>query len=149
MPKAEEVPYQRLGQTLNRIRQRIQPTKFASPVFSHHIPVALRIAIPALGYTTLTVSAVAAGRPTRYPDEPALATSERSMANEHLDVAIEDNGTLTLTDRHSGRGIPGCSPSKTAPTSATAGITASPSTIRSSPPPRATLTSRSCRTARC
>ena len=101
--EGNEVPYQRLGQTLNRIRQRIQPTKFASPVFSHHIPVALKLAIPALGYTTLTVSAVAAGRPTRYPDEPAMATSERSMANEHLDVAIEDNGTLTLTDRHTGR----------------------------------------------
>ena len=101
--EGREVPYQRLGQTLNRIRQRIQPTKFAFPVFSHHIPVALRLVIPALGYTTLTVSAVVAGRPTRYPDEPALATSERSMANEHLNVSIEDNGTLTLTDRHTGR----------------------------------------------
>ncbi len=99
---AREVPYQRLGQTLNRIRQRIRPTKFPEVVMSHHIPVSLRLAIPAQGYTTLTVSAVAAGRPTRYPDEPALATSERSMANEHLDVVIEDNGTLTLTDRHTG-----------------------------------------------
>jgi alpha-mannosidase/mannosylglycerate hydrolase len=98
-----EVPYQRLGHTLNRLRQRIRPTKFAEAVISHHIPVALSVAIPAQGYTTLTVSAVAAGRPTRYPDEPALATSERSMANEHLDVAIESNGTLTLTDRHTGR----------------------------------------------
>src|ERR1019366_1787307 len=98
-----EVPYQRLGQTLNRIRQRIRPTKFPEAVMSHHIPVSLRLAIPAQGYTTLTVSAVAASRPTRYPDEPAIATSERSMANEHLDVVIEDNGTLTLTDRHTGR----------------------------------------------
>jgi len=98
-----EVPYQRLGQTLNRIRQRIRPTKFPEVVMSHHIPVSLRLAIPAQGYTTLTVSAVAASRSTRYPDEPALATSERSMANEHLDVVIEDNGTLTLTDRHTGR----------------------------------------------
>ena len=97
-----EVPYQRLGQTLNRIRQRIRPTKFPEAVMSHHIPVSLRLAIPAQGYTTLTVSAVAASRPTRYPDEPAIATSERSMANEHLDVVIEDNGTLTLTDRHTG-----------------------------------------------
>ena len=98
-----EVPYQRLGTTLNRLRQRIRPTKFPEPVMSHHIPVALQVAIPAQGYTTLTVSAVAAGRPTRYPEAPALATSERSMANELLDVAIEDNGTLTLTDRHTGR----------------------------------------------
>ena len=101
--EGREVPYQRLGQTLNRIRQRIRPSKFPEAVMSHHIPVALRLSIPAQGYTTLTVSAVAASRPTRYPDEPAMATSERSMANEHLDVAIEDNGTLTLTDRHTGR----------------------------------------------
>ncbi len=101
--EGREVPYQRLGQTLNRIRQRIRPTKFPEGVMSHHIPVTLRLAIPAQGYTTLTVSAVAAGRPTRYPDEPAMATSERSMANEHLSVAIEDNGSLTLTDRHTGR----------------------------------------------
>ena len=98
-----EVPYQRLGQTLNRLRQRIRPTKFPEGVMSHHIPVALQVAIPAQGYTTLTVSAVAAGRPTRYPDVPAMATSERSMANEHLEVVIEANGTLTLTDRHTGR----------------------------------------------
>ena len=102
-PDGREVPYQRLGQTMNRIRQRIRPTKFAEAVMSHHIPVSLHLAIPAQGYTTLTVSAVPAGRPTRYPDEPALATSERSMANAHLDVAIEDNGTLTLTDKHTGR----------------------------------------------
>ena len=99
----KELAYQRLGQTTNRIRQRIRPTKFPEGVLSHYIPVALDLAIPAQGYTTLTVRAVAAGRPTRYPDEPAMATSERSMANEHLDVAIEDNGTLTLTDKHTGK----------------------------------------------
>ena len=98
-----EVPYQRLGQTMNRIRQRIRTTRFPEGVMSHHISVALSVAVPALGYTTLTVRAVAPGKPTRYPDEPALVTGDRSMANEHLEVVIEDNGTLTLTDRHTKR----------------------------------------------
>lgn len=98
-----EVPYQRLGQTMNRIRQRIRPSKFPEGVMSHHVRVALTLAIPAQGYTTLTVSAVAAGRPTRYPDTPTMVTSERSMANEHLEIVIEANGSLTLTDRHTGR----------------------------------------------
>jgi len=35
---------------------------------------------------------------TRHPEVPGLATSERAMANEHLAVQIEANGTLTLTD---------------------------------------------------
>ncbi|MDB6169161.1 MAG: glycoside hydrolase [Verrucomicrobia bacterium] len=99
----KEVPYQRLGQTMNRIRQRIRPTKFPEAVMSHHVAVGLFVRIPAHGYTTLTVKAVAAGRPTRYPAEPALATSDRSMANEFLAVAVASNGSLTLTDRRSGR----------------------------------------------
>ncbi|MDB6093090.1 MAG: glycoside hydrolase [Verrucomicrobia bacterium] len=101
--RGKELPYQRLGQALNRVRQRIRPTKFPEGVMSHHIPVALDLSIPACGYTTLTVKAVAAGRPTRYPEVPAMATSERSMANEHLDVVIEANGSLTLTDKQNGR----------------------------------------------
>lgn len=98
-----ELPYQRLGQTLNRVRPRIRPTKFPEGVMSHHIPVALRLAVPAMGYTTLTVRAVAPGRATRYPEVPGLATSECAMANEYLTVTIESNGTLTLGDRATGR----------------------------------------------
>ena len=98
-----ELPYQRLGQTNNRLRQRLRPTKFPEAVNSHHVPVALAVTIPAQGYTTLTVRAVPAGQPTRHPEVPGLATSERGMANEHLAVEIEANGTLTLTDRHTGR----------------------------------------------
>lgn len=93
-----EIPYQRLSQALSRFRARIRPLKFAEGVQSHHIKVALRLAVPALGYTTLRVTPVAAGRPTRYPETPGLATSERAMGNEHLSVQIEANGTLTLTD---------------------------------------------------
>jgi len=98
-----ELPYQRLSQTNNRIRQRVRPTKFPEAVMSHHIAVALPLTVPAQGYTTLTVRAVPAGRPTRHPEVPAMATSERGMANEHLAVEIEANGTLTLTDRATGR----------------------------------------------
>lgn len=102
-PDGAELPYQRLAQAMNRMRARIRPTKFAEPVPSHHITVALRLAVPALGYTTLTVRAVKPDTPTRHPAVPGLATSERSMANEHLTVQIEANGTLTLTDRRTRR----------------------------------------------
>ncbi len=99
----KEMPYQRLGQVMNRLHQRIHPARFPQAVHSHHVKIALLLSIPALGYTTLTVRAIKPPRPTRYPDIPGLAASERSMANEHLVVQIESNGTLTLTDKRTGR----------------------------------------------
>lgn len=98
-----DVPYQRLSQTMNRVRGRIYETKFPETINSHHVKVALHLSIPAAGYATLTVRAVKPETPTRYPEVPGLATSERSLANEHLAVQIEANGTLTLTDRATGR----------------------------------------------
>ena len=98
-----EIPYQRLAQAMNRSRQRVRQTKWPEFVSSNHIKVALPLAVPASGYTTLTVRAPKASVPTRHPEAPGLATSERSLANEHFGVQIESNGTLTLTDKHTGR----------------------------------------------
>jgi len=97
------VPYQRLSQAMNRTRFRVQETRFPHAYRTHDVRVVLPLAVPAVGYTTLTVRAGEAGLPTRYPSVPGLATSERSMANEHLSVTIEPNGTLTMTDRDTGQ----------------------------------------------
>ncbi len=102
-PDGAELPYQRLGQTMNRVRQRIRPEKWPEPVGSHHVRVAVPVEIPALGYTTLTVRAGKNPAPTRHPEFPGMATSESSLANEFLDVRIEPNGTLTVTDKKTGR----------------------------------------------
>lgn len=113
-PDGAEIPYQRLAQDPNRTRSRTSfPIKFPVPYKTNDITVALQLAVPALGYTTLTVREgemapkdeiiAAAMLPTRHPATPGLATSERSMANEHLSVTIEANGTLTLTDKRSGQ----------------------------------------------
>lgn len=101
--QGREIPYQRLAQAMNRLRPRIRETKFPEVVNLHQITVAVRLAIPALGYTTLVVRTAKPETPTRHPEVPGLATSERAMANEHLTVQIEANGTLTLTDRATGR----------------------------------------------
>ncbi len=98
-----EVPYQRLGQAMNRSRQRVRETKWPEGVMSNNIKVALHLTVPAAGYTTLTVRGTKHFTNTRHPEVPGLATSERSMANEHLEVQIESNGTLTLKDRQTGR----------------------------------------------
>lgn len=94
-----EVPYQRLGQAMARAKTRIRPTKFPEGYRTNDVRVSLPVDVPGMGYTTLTVRRGDPGRPTRHPAMPGLATSERSMANEHLSVVIEPNGTLTLTDR--------------------------------------------------
>ncbi len=99
----QELAYQRLAQAMNRVRPRLRTTKFPENVYSHHVTVALSLAVPALGYTTLTVRAAKPETPTRHPEVPGLATAANAMANEHLAVKIEANGTLTLTDRATGR----------------------------------------------
>lgn len=107
-----EVVYQRLAQDMNRVKLRVPPTKFPQAYRTNDVTVAVRLTLPALGYTTLTVreGAVvpkdeimpAAMLPTRHPETPGLATSERAMANAFLAVTIENNGTVTLTDKRTG-----------------------------------------------
>jgi alpha-mannosidase len=95
-----EIPYQRLSQAMNQPQTRIAAWHFPQGYRTHNVGVSLALAIPALGYTTLTVRASERdARFTRYPNVPGLATSECSMANEYLGVTIEANGTLTIADK--------------------------------------------------
>ncbi|MCX7669174.1 MAG: glycoside hydrolase family 38, partial [Anaerolineae bacterium] len=102
-PDGAELPYQRLGQAADRSRGRLYGVAFPRSYKVTEVPVALRLAIPAFGYTTLTVRPGEPFQPTRHPLTPGLATSERSLENEHLAVTVEPNGTLTLLDKRAGR----------------------------------------------
>lgn len=95
----QAVPYQRLAQAMNRVKSRIREIKFPEGYTTNDIRVALPLSIPAMGYASLRVQPGKRGHPTRHPETPGLAISECSMANEHLSVAIEPNGTLTLADK--------------------------------------------------
>ena len=97
-----ELPYQRIGQAMSRSKARLRPTKMPESYKSNDVKVALRVAIPAMGYTTLTVRAGVEGEPTRHAATPGMATSERSMENEHLAATIEANGSVTLADKRTG-----------------------------------------------
>lgn len=105
-----EVPYQRLSQAPQQLRSRTaSPYKFPQPQRTTDVAVALTLALPGLGYTTLTIRegevkpkdeiVWASMLPTRHPAIPGMATSDRSMSNEHLDVTVESNGSITLTDK--------------------------------------------------
>lgn len=121
LPDGRELPYQRLGQTMNRVKARIRETKFPETVNFHDVKIALPLQIPALGYTSLTIRhespSLLKDIPTpgtgvttmgysitRHPEVPGMATGTHSMQNEHIAVTIESNGTMVITDRHSGQG---------------------------------------------
>lgn len=107
-----EVPYQRIAQDMNRAKTRALPRHFPHVYRTNDVTIALRLVLPALGYTSFTVRegsmapkdeiVLASMLPTRHPTFPGLATSERSLANDLLAVVVESNGTLTLTDKRSG-----------------------------------------------
>ncbi|AHF92622.1 glycoside hydrolase [Opitutaceae bacterium TAV5] len=110
-----ELPYQLLAQDMVRTKLRISPIKYPEAYKTNDVTVCVRLRLPALGYTTLTVregiydepaprSPVARGvHPVRHPASPGLVTGECSMANEYLAVAIESNGTLAVTDKRTGQ----------------------------------------------
>ena len=98
-----ELAYQRLEQKINQTRVRMRSYKFPEWIPYNQIRIALPLETPALGYSTLTVQAGYKGEYTRYPKVPGLALSHNSMANEHLKVVIEPNGTLTMTDLANGQ----------------------------------------------
>ena len=98
----QELAYQRLGQEMNRIKMRLFDASFPESYHTNDVRVSLRLQVPPMGYTTLTVRKGEQHVPTRHPDVPGLATSERSMENEHLAVTIEPNGALTVIDKRSG-----------------------------------------------
>jgi len=98
----KEVAYQRVAQAMNRQKKQILYTRFPTGYRTDDVTVSLKVALPALGYTTLTVKKGETGYPTRHPAVPGLATSERSMENELLAVTIEANGSLTVADKRTG-----------------------------------------------
>ena len=101
--QGNEFAYQRLEQKINQTRYRMRSTKFPESVPYNLVKVALPLETPSLGYNTLTVKAGYKGEYTRHPRLPGLALSHNSMGNEFLNVVIEPNGTLTLTDLSNGQ----------------------------------------------
>ncbi len=94
------VPYQHLGfvpQTNER--SRYAQFCFVSDGEFMRYSVAAKVALPALGFTSLLV------KPSVVPVRTcgSLRTGPVTAANDHLTIAIETNGTLTLTDRVTGQ----------------------------------------------
>ena len=105
-PDGDEIPYERLAQTMGQPRLRARPARILEGLASNHVRVAFQAAIPALGYAAYTVRAGSQNVPTRAPITPGLAVSPRALQNEYLRLEVNPEGSLTLTDLRSGMVYP-------------------------------------------
>ncbi len=94
----KRVPYQRLGFTpVHQERSRFAQYCFINDGPFTRYTVAAKVRLPALGFTSLRVTP--SDTPVRHLG--TLRTGPTAAENEHLAIAIEPNGTLTLTDKAS------------------------------------------------
>ena len=101
--QGHELPYQRLGQSMSRIKGRTRDYQFPESFRTNDVRVAVLLRVPALGYTTLTLRREAEGLPTRYADRPSLATGPCTLENEHLALSVSPNGSLSITSKRDGQ----------------------------------------------
>ncbi len=95
-----EIPYQRLSidpRTQERTAFAQVENQGGDGEFTRY-RVAAEIKLPAMGFTSILVKPC----PTPYRLMGSLRTGPASAANEFLAIAIESNGTLTLTDKMTG-----------------------------------------------
>ena len=101
--RGKEIPHQLDGQQRDRAGFTRVRYKFPSGTTSHVVTVTAPLTIPAFGYTTLVVKPV--DGPTRYLG--SLAVSHNAIENEFLRAQVESNGSLTVTDKRSGKRFEG------------------------------------------
>ncbi len=94
-----EIPYQLINQRRDRVTFRRNRKKFPVGDIRHFVGVTAKLKVPAYGYTTLFIEPPEP--PTRYLG--TMATSHRSIENEHLRVVANSNGTIDITMKKSGR----------------------------------------------
>ncbi|MCG3147944.1 MAG: Mannosylglycerate hydrolase [Verrucomicrobiae bacterium] len=90
------VPYQRLGVVpVTNERSRHAQFCFMSDGEFSRYTVAAHVVMPALGFASLRVKPA----PTPVRPRGTLRTGPTAAENQHLAIAIESNGTLTITDK--------------------------------------------------
>ncbi len=98
-PDGHELAYQYVGHRRDRMSLRIRVRKFPEPDTRHEVDVSVPVQVPAYGYTRIMCRPVK--EPTRYLG--SMRVNDHTIANEHLEVAVNANGTLKVTDKRSGQ----------------------------------------------
>lgn len=94
-----EIPYPLVAQRPGRQGFWRQRKHFPRGDMRHVVSVSTPLRVPSFGYTTLIVEP--ADGPTRYSG--SMRVSHRGIENEFLKVQAESNGTITVTDKRTGR----------------------------------------------
>lgn len=102
-PEGKEIEYQRLAQHLGIKNKIILQTKMTHTYESTQVDIALKLKIPALGYTSLTICKTEQAQPIRHSSNHRLCHSGNTLENEFLKVAVLPNGTLNILDKQSGQ----------------------------------------------
>ena len=95
----DDITYQLVGQRCDSKGFRRERYSFPVADNRHRISVTAALKVPAYGYTTIMVEPV--DGPVRYPG--SMAVSHREIENDVLHVRAEMNGTLTVTDKRTGK----------------------------------------------
>jgi len=101
--QGQEIPYQRVGQDLNRTKNRLPATKFPQEFKTDDVDVTLPLEIPPLGHTSLTIRPGEVEEATRHLGGHGLVLNGHTLENEAMRVAVQPNGTIVLTDKVNGQ----------------------------------------------
>ena len=109
----DEIPYQRIGQAMNRTGKRLSAFHFPESYRTNEVTICARLKLPPLGCAALLLRREPTlpspypphdwPSPVRHAGAPPLVTGPASMENEFLAVAISPDGTLSLSDKQSGQ----------------------------------------------
>jgi len=101
--EGKEIPYQRVGQDMNRRNTRLPAIKFPQEYKTNDVNITLPLNLRPLGHTTITVRPGKNKEPTRYPTKPCIAINDHTLENEKLRVTVQANGTIKLKDKINGQ----------------------------------------------
>lgn len=101
--EGQAVAFQRLEQTLDLVNVERLFGRSPSRYRAHRMRLAVAADLPAMGYRTLRVVPLDPTEPMRgRPRQRGMMLDDHSMANEHVEVRFEANGTFTLIDFSTG-----------------------------------------------
>lgn len=104
----EERDHQLIAWSPPRKRERERPTRLPEVLERRVATVAVELALPALGYTSLSVRpAERDGVPVRHPGRDRIAVSPTVLQNEHLRVEVDRDGTFAVHDLRTQAAYPG------------------------------------------
>lgn len=103
-PQGRKVPFQICDKTDPAYKTVYSPNNVANTFELTRFDIRAALEnIPACGYTTYRVKPVILPKPKSFEQPVTMLTGPQTMANEHLAVTINANGTLTLRDQATGK----------------------------------------------